>query len=110
MYKIKSHRHLSSKVIHIFIYASGVASIWVNSSTGENKIIIVPGANNDLVQADMENAKPLIKSSKYLAVTLESDFGGILAALKIAKENNVTTVMNAAPARRDLKQGDLWLI
>ena len=55
----------------------------------------------------MEIAKELIQSSKYLAVTLESNFDGILAALEIAKANNVTTIMNAAPARRDLDQGNI---
>ena len=69
-------------------------------------IIIVAGANEHLKRKDMEKAESIIKCSKYLAVTLESDFDGILAALEIAKRNNVTTIMNAAPARRDLDQGD----
>ena len=68
-------------------------------------IIIVAGANEHLKRTDMEKAESIIKSSKYLAVTLESDFDGILAALEIAKKHNVTTIMNAAPARRDLDQG-----
>ena len=82
-----------------------MASIWVDSNRGENKIIIVAGANDHLVRADMEMAECLIKTSKYLAVTLESDLDGILAALEIAKRNGVRTVINAAPARRDLNQG-----
>ena len=69
-------------------------------------IIIVAGANDHLKRNDMEKAKELIQSTKYLAVTLESNFDGILAALEIAKANDVTTIMNAAPARRDLDQGD----
>ena len=68
-------------------------------------IIIVAGANDHLKRSDMEEAESLIKMSKYLAVTLESEFDGILAALEIAKKNNVTTIMNAAPAKRDLDQG-----
>ena len=68
-------------------------------------IIIVAGANDHLKRCDMEEAESLIKKSKYLAVTLESEFDGILAALEIAKKNNVTTIMNAAPAKRDLDQG-----
>ena len=87
---------------------SGVASIWVDSERGENMIIIVAGANDHLKRNDMENAKELIQSTKYLAVTLESNFDGILAALEIAKANDVTTIMNAAPARRDLDQGDVF--
>ena len=70
-------------------------------------IIIVAGANDHLKRNDMEKAKELIQSSKYLAVTLESNFDGILAALEIAKANDVTTIMNAAPARRDLDQGNI---
>ena len=71
-------------------------------------IIIVAGANDHLKRNDMEKAKELIQSSKYLAVTLESNFDGILAALEIAKANDVTTIMNAAPARRDLDQGNVF--
>ena len=87
------------------MFYSGVASIWVDSNRGENMIIIVAGANDHLKRADMESAKSLFAASKYLAVTLESEFDGILAALEIAKQTNVTTIMNAAPARRDLDQG-----
>ena len=71
-------------------------------------IIIVAGANDHLKRSDMINAKSLFAASKYLAVTLESEFDGILAALEIAKKNNVTTIMNAAPARKDLDQGMLF--
>ena len=71
-------------------------------------IRIVAGANDHLKRNDMEKAKELIQSSKYLAVTLESNFDGILAALEIAKANDVTTIMNAAPARRDLDQGNVF--
>ena len=38
-------------------------------------------------------------SNNYANLTLKK-------ALEIAKRNNVTTIMNAAPARRDLDQGD----
>ena len=71
-------------------------------------IIIVAGANDHLKRNDMEKAKELIQSTKYLAVTLESNFDGILASLEIAKANDVTTIMNAAPARRDLDQGNVF--
>ena len=82
----------------------------MDSERGENKIIIVAGANDHLKRNDMEMAKELIQSSKYLAVTLESNFDGILAALEIAKANNVTTIMNAAPAISDLDQGNITTI
>ena len=72
-------------------------------------IIIVAGANDHLKRTDVISAKSLFVPSKYLAVTLESEFDGILAALEIAKQNNVTTIMNAAPARKDLDQGVLCL-
>ena len=97
---------MTRRYVHKIIFSfSGVASIWVDSNRGENMIIIVAGANDHLTRSDMESAKSLFASSKYLAVTLESEFDGILAALEIAKQNNVTTIMNAAPARRDLDQG-----
>ena len=99
---------MGKKTFKLCFNFSGVASIWVDSTRGENKIIIVAGANEHLKRTDMLKAESIIKSSKYLAVTLESDFDGILAALEIAKKNNVTTIMNAAPARRDLDQCEYY--
>ena len=104
-YKYFRRQNTITSYLYSYQHFSGVASIWVDSNRGENMIIIVAGANDHLKRCDMEEAESLIKKSKYLAVTLESEFDGILAALEIAKKNNVTTIMNAAPAKRDLDQG-----
>ena len=82
--------------------ASGVASIWVDTSTGENKIIIVSGANATLTQKEVEPAKGTIASAKALCVSLEANKEGILTAMKLAKDSGVDVFLNAAPASNDL--------
>ena len=80
---------------------SGVASIWINSTTGENKIIIVPGANSAFCPQDVD--PEAFKGVKAVAFALEAAEDGTLAALKIAKSTpGVRTVVNAAPASKNI--------
>jgi len=80
---------------------SGVAPIWVDSK-GENAIIVVPGANALLSEEEVESCRSLIASSSFLACQLEIDPVVSLKALKIAKEEGVTTIFNPAPMQENL--------
>ena len=76
---------------------SGVAHIWVDSK-GENRIIIVPGANLELTEEFISNA---ITESKNLSIViaqceLPQEFA--IAAFKSAKVKNAITILNPAPA------------
>ena len=74
---------------------TGVASITIDNKTGENSIIIVPGANMDITREDIDK----IDFSKYdyLLIQLENDISSIEYALKKGKENGLTVVLNPAP-------------
>lgn len=74
---------------------TGVASITIDNKTGENSIIIVPGANMDITREDIDR----IDFSKYdyLLIQLENDISSIEYALKKSKENGLTVVLNPAP-------------
>ena len=74
---------------------TGVASITIDNKTGENSIIIVPGANMDITHEDIDK----IDFSKYdfLLIQLENEISSIEYALKKAKENGLTVVLNPAP-------------
>jgi ribokinase len=80
---------------------SGVAPIAVDPA-GNNSIIVVSGANNLLSEADIEAVRDVIKQSKILVCQLEISPEVTLAALRIAKEESVTTIFNPAPAQPDL--------
>jgi len=80
---------------------SGIASIYV-SATGENCIVIIPGANNLITPQEIHNATELIQNSRILLVQLEIPLDSTTEALKIAKKYNVTTIFNTAPAKKAL--------
>lgn len=88
--------------------ASGVAPIAVDAQ-GNNSIIIAPGACGLLSHADMEAARPAIRSCGLLVCQLEVPMEATIAALKIAREEGLQTVLNTAPAPTDgALPGEIW--
>mmetsp|Transcript_16890 Transcript_16890/g.23894 ORF Transcript_16890/g.23894 Transcript_16890/m.23894 type:complete len:317 (+) Transcript_16890:54-1004(+) len=81
-----------------FDTCSGIAHITVNASTGENAIIIIPGANGVISEINIIEAGNEIKNSKVMLCQLEVSQDVVIAALKIAKNNGLVTVLNPAPA------------
>ncbi len=80
---------------------SGVAPIWVDESTGQNTIIIVPGANDGLSPSDAHTASAAIKAADVLICQLEVPLETTLEAFRIAKKDpnsRVLTILNPAPA------------
>lgn len=77
---------------------TGVAVIMVNEK-GEKQILTAPGANQDMRLEDVERAAIAIRSAKVLLTQLEIPLKIVEAALKIAHENNVTTILDPAPAQ-----------
>jgi len=87
---------IQSKYVDKSETATGVAHIWVDSN-GENRIIIIPGANHEI---DMAKAVEAINSIKDLAVVVaqcEIKQEVTLAAFKAAKARGCITILNPAP-------------
>jgi ribokinase len=78
---------------------SGVAMIMVDSNSGENAIVVAPGANALLSPDDIEAAKSVIQSADVLLVQLETPLPTVQRALEIARKHGVTTILNPAPAQ-----------
>jgi ribokinase len=76
---------------------SGLAVVMVEVS-GQNSIVIVPGANGQLSPADIRLASSRIQAADLLIVQLEVPLDTIAEALLIAKESKVKVVLNPAPA------------
>ena len=74
---------------------TGVATIIIDNKTAENRIVIVPGSNMDLTKEDIDK----INFSKYdyLLLQLENSIDSIVYAMKKAKENGLTVILNPAP-------------
>ncbi|KAI5717655.1 hypothetical protein M8J77_009186 [Diaphorina citri] len=83
--------------------SSGIATICV-SNTGENQIVIVPGANSSLGVSDIDAAMGLLLASKVVVFQGETPWSTTLYCLKQLKmksNSKVTTMINVAPAPTD---------
>jgi ribokinase len=85
---------------------SGVAPIAVDPE-GHNSIIIVTGANDVLTVEEIEAARSTIAAAQIVVCQLEIPLDITLAALRVARQEGVTTIFNPAPARPDLPE-DLY--
>ena len=76
---------------------TGVALIVVEA-TGENRIIVVSGANHTLTPEDIFEVEPFIKQVRMLVVQFEIPMGVVEAAVRLAKQRSIPIIVNAAPA------------
>ncbi len=77
---------------------SGVAPITVEDVTGQNSIIVVPGANQGLGPEEVRQAAPAIAEADVLICQLEIPLQSTLEAFRLAKQGTTTTILNPAPA------------
>jgi ribokinase len=77
---------------------TGAAYIFVSDETGDNAIIVVPGAAGGLSPADVDAAKDAIESAAVFATQLEQPLPAARRGLEIAKASGVITLFNPAPA------------
>ena len=85
--------------------STGTATILVDEKSGDNSILIVAGANGDLSAADVEAASEELKLCDLILLQLEIQLETAYAALRFGRRNGVRTVLNPAPARRNLDMG-----
>jgi len=79
--------------------ATGVAHIWVEQS-GENRIVVVPGANNETSAERARAAVSAITDLSILIGQLEIDQEITLAAFLAAKALGCSTILNPAPYQK----------
>ena len=77
---------------------TGAAYIFIEEATGNNAIIVSPGAAGLISPADIEAKRSLIESGSIFITQLEQPLDAAEAALKIAKQAGVITILNTAPA------------
>ena len=87
---------IQSKYVDKSETATGVAHIWVDSN-GENRIIIIPGANHEIEMAKAVEAINSIKDLKVVVAQCEIKQEVTLAAFKAAKARGCITILNPAP-------------
>ena len=77
---------------------TGVALIWVDSA-GQNSIVVASGANLALAAADVEAMRRVFRGASHALFQLESPLDTVAAALALAREEGLVTVLDPAPAR-----------
>jgi ribokinase len=79
---------------------TGAAYIFVEETTGDNAIIVSPGAAMLISPADIDANERLIRSAGCFVTQLEQPIEAAMRALALAREAGVTTILNPAPAAR----------
>ncbi|MBI1416419.1 MAG: ribokinase [Limimaricola sp.] len=77
---------------------TGAAFIFVDAATGDNAIIVSPGAAARISAADVEAHAALIGGAKVFVTQLEQPMEAALRALQIARAGGALTILNPAPA------------
>lgn len=80
---------------------SGVALIAVDDG-GENQIIIVPGANGRVNEADVERLQDLLPGAYAILLQFEIPIQAVLSAAQAARRAGVRVILDPAPAHLDI--------
>jgi ribokinase len=81
--------------------ASGVAMIWVSES-GQNCIVVVPGANHRYSPADLLDDDAQLARARFVMLQLETPVATVLEATRRAKRHGAQVILDPAPALPDL--------
>ena len=79
--------------------STGVGFIVVEAESGQNSIVLDPGANERLTAADVFQSASACQSAAVLLTQLEIPVNAAESALKQARSAGATTILNPAPVR-----------
>ena len=78
---------------------TGAAYIFIEDKTGNNAIIVSPGAAANINDDDITANKELIQGSRVFMTQLEQSLDAAGTALSFAKDGGAVTILNPAPAQ-----------
>jgi len=79
-------------------HPTGAAFIYVDAASGDNAIIVAPGAAGTIGTAEVDGWADTIRAAKVFLVQLEQPLEAAGRALEIARASGVRTILNPAPA------------
>lgn len=79
--------------------SSGVAPIFVDSS-GQNRIIVIKGANDRLRPADVDAARDVLETADCIVLQFEIPLETVYHAVRFARERGIRCIVNPAPGQR----------
>jgi ribokinase len=86
---------------HVWItpgVSSGVAPIFVDAS-GQNRILVVKGANDRLSPADVDAASDLLRGADSIVLQLEIPIETVYHTLRFARTHGIRAILNPAPGQ-----------
>lgn len=98
---ISNFRALGIDTKHVRVtsgVSSGVAPIFVDSS-GQNRILVVKGANDCVTPADVDAAADVLRGADVIVLQLEIPVETVYYVLEFAHANGVRSILNPAPAQ-----------
>ena len=78
---------------------SGTAVIWVNE-TGENSIVVTPGANNKLTPEYVQGLEKAVQVAGLLVLQMEIPYETVSVVCKMAQKYGRKVMLNVAPAKK----------
>lgn len=78
--------------------SSGVAPIFVEPS-GQNRIIVVKGANDALLPDDVDAAAPILRKADTIVMQFEIPLRTVYHAVRFANAAGIRCIVNPAPAQ-----------
>ncbi len=78
--------------------SSGVAPIFVDSS-GQNRILVVKGANDRLLPSDVDAAADLLRRADCIVLQLEIPLETVYYTLRFARSHGIRAILNPAPGQ-----------
>lgn len=78
--------------------STGIAAITL--SQGDNSIIVVSGANNEVTPALITEYEQVIAKSDLILLQLEIQVKAVIEAVRLAKKHKVPVILNPAPIQK----------
>jgi ribokinase len=78
--------------------SSGVAPIFVEPS-GQNRILVVKGANDELKPADVDAASETLKTADCIVLQFEIPLETVYYTIAFARKHGIRCILNPAPAQ-----------
>jgi ribokinase len=97
---VKNFASLGIDTTHVRIVegaSTGVAPIFVEPN-GQNRIIVVKGANDRLMPADVDAAAAQLRNVDTIILQFEIPLETIYYTVRFARANNIRCIVNPAPA------------
>ncbi len=88
----------TAQVLAVSEAGTGLAAIYVEHS-GQNCIVVVPGANAHLTPTDIEDAQGSIAAAAILVLQCEIPHQSLYRAIDLAKECGTPVLLNPAPCQ-----------